>query len=223
MEPSSTILSVGTTLNCRTIIIVAIIHSCVHHHVQAAPTMLHPSTKGLRLAGGRGYRTIKLTSGSVPRSFRAGLLPPPAPALLRPDACRPHARTPPRAVRTAGGKVTSTKDDQRQPLATASSQHDPCQGIVGDRYAKAAGTYDVLLASSKTPGEREPGRSITLVSADDVEKALDAAGVQPLESIGDLRRNIVLRGISAKELLDAIGILPARPRLPAAAPRMDGY
>lgn len=97
------------------------------------------------------------------------------------------------------------------------------QGIVGDRYAKAAGTYDVLLASSKTPGEREPGRSITLVSADDVEKALDAAGVQPLESIGDLRRNIVLRGISAKELLDAIGILPARPRLPAAAPRMDGY
>jgi hypothetical protein len=92
------------------------------------------------------------------------------------------------------------------------------QGIVGDRYAVGAGTYDVLRASSKKPGEREPGRSITLVSADDVEKAFDAAGVQRLESIGDLRRNIALRGISAKELLNAIGASPARPRLPAAAP-----
>lgn len=92
------------------------------------------------------------------------------------------------------------------------------QGIVGDRYAKDAGTYDVLRASVKKPGEREPGRSITLVSASDVEKALDAAGVQPLESIGDLRRNIAIHGISAKELMDSIGVAPARSRWPAAAP-----
>eukprot|EP00962_Isochrysis_galbana_P010168 scaffold2816_cov105-Isochrysis_galbana.AAC.3 len=59
MEPSSTILSVGTTLNCRTIISVAIIHSCVHHHVQAAPTMLHPSTQGIVTCGWTGVQNNK--------------------------------------------------------------------------------------------------------------------------------------------------------------------
>eukprot|EP00967_Tisochrysis_lutea_P150142 scaffold289902_cov32-Tisochrysis_lutea.AAC.2 len=79
------------------------------------------------------------------------------------------------------------------------------EGILGDRYAKKAGTYDVIRASCKNPGEREPGRGLTLVSADDVERALNEAGVEPLQSIGDLRRNIAIRGISAIQLLNAVG------------------
>jgi MOSC domain-containing protein YiiM len=65
----------------------------------------------------------------------------------------------------------------------------------GDRYANNIGTYSVL---------KEPGRQLTLLSADGVEVALKEEGKQ-LGSIGSLRRNIVLRGISSSELLQAIG------------------
>lgn len=66
-------------------------------------------------------------------------------------------------------------------------------GLEGDRYAKQAGTYSVLT---------EPGRQLTLISADGVENALSG---QELPSIGCLRRNVVLRGISAQDLQSAIG------------------
>ena len=68
-------------------------------------------------------------------------------------------------------------------------------GMEGDRYANNIGTYSVL---------KEPGRQLTLISADSVEAALNEEGKQ-LDSIGSLRRNVVLRGISSSDLLQAIG------------------
>ena len=68
-------------------------------------------------------------------------------------------------------------------------------GIVSDRYAKRVGTYSV---------KREPGRQLTLISADGAEAALAAAG-RPDVAVADLRRNIVLRGITAEELNAAVG------------------
>jgi hypothetical protein len=71
-------------------------------------------------------------------------------------------------------------------------------GLEGDRYANNVGTYSVL---------QEPGRQLTLISADGVEAALKERQLNNnhLDSIGKLRRNIVLRGISASNLLQAIG------------------
>jgi len=79
------------------------------------------------------------------------------------------------------------------------------KGISGDRYASQTGTYSVLRVSAQRPGEREPGRQITLLSADSVDAALARAGLTPPASLGDLRRNVVLRGVSAAQLLSAIG------------------
>ena len=61
------------------------------------------------------------------------------------------------------------------------------------------------------PGEREPGRQLTMVSADGVEAALKAKGVKVPEQIGDFRRNIVLRGMSSEALLDALEAKYGRP------------
>ena len=78
-------------------------------------------------------------------------------------------------------------------------------GIAGDRYATHTGSYSLFRASRRMPDAREPGRQLTVLSADSVEAALDAAGVQASASLGDLRRNILIRGISAQQLLNAIG------------------
>ena len=78
-------------------------------------------------------------------------------------------------------------------------------GLEGDRYARGMGTYSVL---------QEPGRQLTLISADEAEVALsslldskhqDQSASVKVDSIGSLRRNVVLRGISAVELRSAIG------------------
>jgi hypothetical protein len=88
-------------------------------------------------------------------------------------------------------------------------------GIQGDRYAQQAGTYSVLLP-------KEPGRQLTLISADSVEEVFSTSlssctstnttirnknqgKLMKLNSVGDLRRNVVLRGISGKQLLQSIG------------------
>lgn len=68
-------------------------------------------------------------------------------------------------------------------------------GIVGDRYATGNGTYSCL---------HEPGRQVTLVSASGAEEALLAAGVRNTK-VSDLRRNIVLDGISADALNSTVG------------------
>jgi hypothetical protein len=73
-------------------------------------------------------------------------------------------------------------------------------GLEGDRYANKIGTYSVLP---------EPGRQLTMISADGVDAAwLEQEHLQPNHpraSAGNLRRNIVLRGISADDLRNAIG------------------
>ena len=78
------------------------------------------------------------------------------------------------------------------------------RGIQGDRYCSSIGTYSCLRASRLREGEQEPGRQITLVSADSVQHTLREQGMT-CPNIGDLRRNVVLQGISGEELLRAIG------------------
>lgn len=92
--------------------------------------------------------------------------------------------------------------------------HDSCdllagQGIAGDRYAMKTGSYSALKWSARDPGAREPGRQITIISADSIDESLTAANLTPAtapgKSYGDFRRNVVIRGISAAELLAAQG------------------
>ena len=79
------------------------------------------------------------------------------------------------------------------------------KGLDGDRYCNSVGTYSLFRSSRLCMGEPEPGRQLTLISADSVEAAFDRNQLPRLASWGDLRRNIVLRGVSAQELLDAKG------------------
>lgn len=64
-------------------------------------------------------------------------------------------------------------------------------GLAGDRYAKGTGFY---TPNPTTPGARE----LTLIAAEAIEAAGDAAGVSfaPIES----RRNLVTRGADLKSL-----------------------
>eukprot|EP00593_Proboscia_inermis_P012378 CAMPEP_0171310928 /NCGR_PEP_ID=MMETSP0816-20121228/21121_1 /TAXON_ID=420281 /ORGANISM="Proboscia inermis, Strain CCAP1064/1" /LENGTH=266 /DNA_ID=CAMNT_0011795331 /DNA_START=77 /DNA_END=877 /DNA_ORIENTATION=+ len=73
----------------------------------------------------------------------------------------------------------------------------PGVGIEGDRYALQTGTYSAKFMN-------EPGKDLTMVSADGVEEAIARTGMEPF-SMGDLRRNIVIRGLSAKALNDMVG------------------
>lgn len=75
----------------------------------------------------------------------------------------------------------------------------------GDRYAQRIGTYSVLKASICKPGDQEPGRQLTLISSEGVKAAFGAKGIEWNKPIGDLRRNIVLAGISSEDLLKTIG------------------
>ena len=79
------------------------------------------------------------------------------------------------------------------------------RGIVGDRYFARKGTYSVFRDSNKQVGRREPGRQITLLAAEGVEEALQAANIPALATLGDFRRNIVLRGVPTSELQGAAG------------------
>ena len=79
------------------------------------------------------------------------------------------------------------------------------KGLDGDRYCNNVGTYSLFRSSRLCQGAPEPGRQLTLISADSVEEAFDRHQLPRLASWGDLRRNIVLRGVSAQDLLDAKG------------------
>ena len=79
------------------------------------------------------------------------------------------------------------------------------RGLEGDRYCDNVGTYSVLRISKSRPGEREPGRQLTMLSADSVEEALDRNGLPQPPSLGNLRRNLVVRGMTAADLLAAAG------------------
>lgn len=69
------------------------------------------------------------------------------------------------------------------------------KGISGDRYAEGLGTYQPF---------KEPGRQLTLISADTIEEL--TVGKLHAPSVANLRRNVVLRGISAAELESYIGM-----------------
>ena len=71
-------------------------------------------------------------------------------------------------------------------------------GLEGDRYALRTGTY-----SAKFFGE--PGKHLTLVSADGVEAKMSEIGMAPLESMGALRRNLVVRGLTAEAVNEMVG------------------
>ena len=62
----------------------------------------------------------------------------------------------------------------------------PGVGIVGDRYAatRKVGTYSGAFFD-------EPGRQVTILSADAIEAAFARTQMAPLTSLGDLRRNII--------------------------------
>ena len=117
----------------------------------------------------------------------------------------PRSRSPARrtvGVRVAGIYIAPASAAPMESLLSATLIEG--RGIEGDRYALHTGTYSALRASAKAPGEREPGRQLTMVSADGVEASLKRAGVKPPPCL-EFRRNIVLKGISAEELLSAVG------------------
>merc|ERR1712113_88170 len=62
-------------------------------------------------------------------------------------------------------------------------------GIDGDRYALGKGTYSASFLS-------EPGRNLTMVSSDAVEEAMAKTNMQPFEYRSQLRRNVVIRGVT---------------------------
>jgi hypothetical protein len=74
----------------------------------------------------------------------------------------------------------------------------PGVGIDSDRYALQTGTYSAKFL-------REPGHQITIVSADAIEDAFERTGMRPLQSLGELRRNVVIRGISENEINSMVG------------------
>lgn len=79
------------------------------------------------------------------------------------------------------------------------------QGLEGDRYCHGVGTYSVFRSSKLREGAPEPGRQLTLLSADSVEAAFDRNHLPRPKSLGDLRRNIVVRGLTAQDLFHSIG------------------
>lgn len=76
----------------------------------------------------------------------------------------------------------------------------PGKGIDGDRYALKTGTYSARFMS-------EPGKNLTMVSLEGIMEATERTGMKPFHkgNMGELRRNIVLSGISAEALNDMIG------------------
>ena len=70
-------------------------------------------------------------------------------------------------------------------------------GIEGDRYELKTGTYSAKFLY-------EPGRNLTLVSADGVEAQVAKTKMEPLE-MSALRRNLVVRGLSAEAVNAMVG------------------
>ena len=67
------------------------------------------------------------------------------------------------------------------------------------------GTFSVFRLSTKEAGRREPGMQLTMVAAEGVEAALAANAIDPLDSVGELRRNVVTRGLAPAALHAAVG------------------
>lgn len=72
----------------------------------------------------------------------------------------------------------------------------PGVGIQGDRYAIGSGTYQAF---------KEPGRQLTVISGDSAAAAMAGLPRKLANGVVDLRRNVVLAGISGEALNDAVG------------------
>lgn len=70
-------------------------------------------------------------------------------------------------------------------------------GIEGDRYVLKTGTYSAKFLY-------EPGRNLTLVSADGVEAQVAKTKMEPFH-MSALRRNLVVRGLSAEAVNAMVG------------------
>jgi MOSC domain-containing protein YiiM len=77
-------------------------------------------------------------------------------------------------------------------VAVAEAVLDANKGLVGDRYFLATGTF-----SEKLAGKRDT--ELTLIEAEEVDRFNDGRDA-PLR-YGDLRRNVVTRGIRLNELV----------------------
>lgn len=74
----------------------------------------------------------------------------------------------------------------------------PGKGIDGDRYAIGNGSYSAKFMW-------EPGKHLTMMSSSSIHEAFERTGMAPLENLGELRRNIVLKGISSQEVNNMVG------------------
>ncbi|MFM1895321.1 MAG: hypothetical protein RLZZ385_395 [Pseudomonadota bacterium] len=76
-------------------------------------------------------------------------------------------------------------------LPVASVQLDAARGIVGDRYHEGVGTF--------SKGTAEPGQNLTLIEAEEIENFRKTHNADL--GYGELRRNIVTRGVALNELI----------------------
>lgn len=62
-----------------------------------------------------------------------------------------------------------------------------------------------VTSIQRHPGQREPGRNLTILSKEGVLAAFQRSNLTPPESLGNLRRNILVEGLSSDDLLNSIG------------------
>lgn len=72
------------------------------------------------------------------------------------------------------------------------------QGIEGDRYFSDTGTFSGKLAG-------QPDREVTLIEVEEIDRFNAEAGLSL--NYGDMRRNIITRGIRLNDLVDRIFLI----------------
>ncbi len=83
-------------------------------------------------------------------------------------------------------------DRGAEPVSRTEVQVEANKGIVGDRYFNGEGTF-----SEKLAGNRK--REITFIAAEELDR-FDASHNETL-GYGDVRRNVVTRGVALQELI----------------------
>ena len=137
---------------------------------------------------GRIHTAVK-SPGEVATAAAAAASEPSPPAMPR----RSGQRSTTSPARSRGATVesifiASSNAAPMKPVKTATLIAGV--GIEGDRYELKTGTYSAKFLY-------EPGRNLTLVSADGVEAQVAKTKMEPLQ-LSALRRNLVVRGISAE-------------------------
>lgn len=89
-----------------------------------------------------------------------------------------------------------SEGSMRPMLSKRSVKLIPGVGVEGDRYATGQGTYEAF---------KEPGRQLTVISGDSAEASICGLPRRPAGGVGDLRRNVVVTGMTAAALNDSVG------------------